>query len=748
MKDRLREEFLGGLNDVQSEAVLHENGPLLILAGAGSGKTRVITHRIAYLVRLRDVPSRRIVAVTFTNKAAAEMRERTERLVGPYGRDINIRTFHSLGLQLLRENAARLGLKSSFSIYDPSAQKTLAKKALKHLGIEPALVPVDAALGAAERARERMIDPQSYAAEARRDPYHEALALFYAEYIKRLREQGALDFSDLLFESVRLLEKNADLLEGYRRRWQYMHVDEYQDTNHAQYRLCLLLAGEHRNLVVVGDDDQSIYSWRGADITNILHFEKDFPEAKVLRLEENYRSTPSILRLASNVIRNNEKRREKTLFTGRRDGDAPIFRLYSDEREEARSVLAQVQSLSGRGVALRDIAVFYRTNAQSRIFEQCFREANLPHVVYGGFRFFDRREIRDAMAYLQALANPADVENIERMLSNPPRGIGEKSLESARFVAGTEGVTYVEALRRLAQKPGFRGARPVKAFLESYDRWTALYEAGERPSTLLRILLDESGMIAYYQKDDDPESVSRIENLQEFAGALLDFEESEIEAGRTPDAAAFLQSISLYSAESDPGQEEELREGLSLMTLHNAKGLEFSVVFFTGLEEGFIPHRMSIEEGNLEEERRLVYVGITRAKDRLFLSACRFRRQGNSFEPRLPSRFLAEMGIAGAAAQTRGESFGGAYPWEDRPVAQRPMAGNIQSARGEMRPASGTSANQGQTFRVGERVRHASFGIGLISHTESMPAGMKLTIEFEDGSVRRFLDRYTPLEKI
>ncbi len=737
LKATLEREFLEGLNDVQREAVLHDGGPLLILAGAGSGKTRVITHRIAHLIRVRDVPSRRILAVTFTNKAAAEMRERTEALVGPYGRDAMIRTFHSLGLQILRENAPLLGLKSSFTVYDPAAQKSLAKKILKDLKVEAALLPPEAALNATERARERLLDPDSYAAETRKDPYHQSIAQFYREYHKRLREQQALDFSDLLYETVMLLQTNAQLLEMCRRRWQHLLVDEYQDTNHAQYRLVLLLAGGHRNVVVVGDDDQSIYSWRGADISNILNFEKDFPEAKVLRLEENYRSTPSILKLAASVIQNNSERREKTLFTNRPDARPPSFRLYQEEGEEARSVLSRIRELRSAGVRLNEIAVFYRTNAQSRIFEQVFREANLPHTVFGGFRFFDRKEIRDLMAYMQVLVNPLDVENFERVLANPPKGIGEKTLESARFLAGTTGIPYLEALRQLAVKPGFRGAKPINAFLANYERWTDLNESGERPSVILKTLIEESGIVEYYRKEDDPESVSRIENMQEFATALADYEDRAGAENREVDIAEFLQSVSLYSSESDPDLEEEDRQGVHLMTLHNAKGLEFRVVFFTGLEESLLPHRMSLEEGNLEEERRLVYVGITRAMEQLYLSACRFRRTGGSFDPRLPSRFLEEMGI-----QTRRErsydEFDSSWSDSSRSYSERKVVSRPA-------PDSGSSA---LNLVAGDRVRHKSFGTGEIENTEKTPAGTKLTIRFDDGTTRRFLDRYTPLERI
>lgn len=739
LKSILEKEFLNGLNDVQRDAVLHSGGPLLILAGAGSGKTRVITHRIAHLIRVRDVPSRRILAVTFTNKAAAEMRERTESLVGPYGRDAMIRTFHSLGLQLLRENAPLLGLKKSFTIYDTAAQKSLAKKILKDLKIEPALLPPDAALSATERARERLLDPDAYAAETRRDPYHQSIAQFYKEYRRRLREQQALDFSDLLFESVMLLQTNADLLAMCRQRWQHILVDEYQDTNHAQYRLVLLLAGGHRNVVVVGDDDQSIYSWRGADIGNILNFEKDFPEARVLRLEENYRSTPSILKLAANVIRNNSERREKTLFTRRADARPPVFRLYQEEGEEARSVLARIRELRSEGIRLNDIAVFYRTNAQSRIFEQVFREANLPHTIYGGFRFFDRKEIRDLMAYMQVLVNPLDAENFERVLANPPKGIGEKTMEAVRFLAGTSGLSYLEALRQLSVKPGFRGAKPLKAFLEKYDRWAELNESGERPSVVLQTLIEESGLADYYRKEDDPESISRIENMQEFATALADYEDRAVDEDRSIDLAEFLQSVSLYSSESDPDLDEEDRQGVQLMTLHNAKGLEFRVVFFTGLEEALIPHRMSLEEGNLEEERRLVYVGITRAMEQLYLSACRFRRTGGSFDPRLPSRFLEEMGI-----QTRRERSYDEFEssWSD--YASRPQVRRTRPVSRPM-PDAGSS---GLELSRGERVRHKSFGDGIIEDVENTPAGRKLTICFDDGTTRRFLDRYTPLEKL
>lgn len=737
LKPMMEADFLAGLNEVQKEAVLHDAGPLLILAGAGSGKTRVITHRIAHLIRVRDVPARRILAVTFTNKAAGEMQERTAALVGPYGRDAMIRTFHSLGLQILRENASLIGYKSSFTVYDPAAQKSLAKKILRDLRIEAELIPPEAALGATERARERLISPEAYAASARNDPYHQAIAQFYFEYSRRKREQQALDFSDLLYETAHLLQSSSGLLEMCRNRWQHLLVDEYQDTNHAQYRIVLLLAGGHRNVVVVGDDDQSIYSWRGADIGNILNFEKDFPEAKVLRLEENYRSTPSILSLAARVIRNNSSRREKNLFTKQPDGPAPSFQMYQEEGEEARAVLSRIRELQREGIRLNEIAVFYRTNAQSRIFEQVFREAKLPHVIFGGFRFFDRKEIRDLISYLQVLVNPADIENFERVLTSPPRGIGEKTLESARFLSQTAGIPYLEALQQMAAKPGFRGARAVSAFLKNYHRWKDQHDSGESPSVILNTIIKESGLAEYYRKEEDPESISRYENMVEFVATLKDYEEREGAANGKVDIAGFLQTVSLYSSESDPDLEEEDRQGVHLMTLHNAKGLEFRVVFFTGLEESLVPHRISVDEGNLEEERRLVYVGITRAKERLYLSACRFRRAGGSYDPRLPSRFLAEMGI-----QARRERLHDEFDssWSDfshsflgRRTAARPM------------PDSGSGA---LNLAPGDRIRHRNFGTGEIEAAEKTPAGVKLTIRFDDGTIRRFLDRYTPLEKL
>ncbi|MBW7856812.1 MAG: UvrD-helicase domain-containing protein [Leptonema sp. (in: Bacteria)] len=748
LQDQLIGEFLDGLNSVQKQAVLHQFGPLLIFAGAGSGKTRVITHRIAYLIRVHQVSAKRILAVTFTNKAATEMRERTSALVGPYAEGSLIRTFHSLGLQILRENISLLGMKSSFTVFDTAAQKSLAKKILKDQRIEPALLPPEAALSATERARERLVDPQAYLTDARRDPYHQAIANFYLEYQKRLRDQQAFDFSDLLYESVKLLEREPNLLEMSRRRWQYLLVDEYQDTNHAQYRLVQLLAGSHQNVVVVGDDDQSIYSWRGADIGNILNFEHDFPNTKVLRLEENYRSTPSILKLAASVIQHNSDRKPKTLFTNRPDIQPPTFRIYQEEGDEARSIVTKIRELQREGIRLNQIAIFYRTNAQSRIFEQVFREANIPHTIFGGFRFFDRKEIRILIAYLQILANPMDSENLERVLSNPPKGIGEKTMETARFLVGSSGVSYIEALRKLSTQKGFRGAKAVDKFLAHYEGWVQAYQTYERPSELLQLIINESGLIDYYRGQDDPDSISRIENIQEFITVVKDFEERAAVSNERDELSVqnllpeFLQTISLYTSETNPQTQNDNKEsehqedetGVNLMTLHNAKGLEFKVVFFTGLEEGLLPHRMSVDEGNVEEERRLVYVGITRAKEQLYVSCCRFRRFGGSFEPKLPSRFLEEMGMKVRREQE---------------ITQSWNSGSSQNF-GTQLPNfhKSSSANQSVEFSIDDRIRHQSFGDGIIEDIESTLAGKKLTIRFDDGTTRRFLDRYTPLQKL
>ncbi len=730
LRERIERELLEGLNDVQRAAVLHAEGPLLILAGAGSGKTRVITHRISHLCRVRSVYPYRIVAVTFTNKAAREMQIRLEGLLGPMAGEVMVKTFHSLGLYIVRRNYEKLGLKSGFSIYDAQAQESLLKRILKDLHIDPDTATPGSAGAEINRARDALISVEDFAEQ--NDFYARRLAGVYKEYIKRLRANNAIDFGDLLFESVRLFEKFPEVLEEYQRIWTHLHIDEYQDTNKAQYRMSALLSGKHRNIVVVGDDDQSIYSWRGADITNILNFEKEYPDAKVLHLMENYRSTPEILKLASAVIQHNGGRREKELWTQAPPGDPVRFYLYRSESGEAggdqgevRGVVSKIRTFRSRGISYSSIAVFYRTNAQSRLFEEALRREGIPYIVIGGVRFYERREIKDILAYLNVIINPDDREALLRIINVPARGAGDVGVAKLENWASSRGMRLSDALGHAGEVGGIRAAGALKKLADLFENWRRRVQAGDSPAEIVEAVIDESGYLDSLRREGDPESESRVENLLEFLGSVKEYRDQE---GGTLDE--FLQSLSLLTAETDPDG-QTTTDRVSLLTLHNAKGLEYDVVFITGVEEGFLPHSLSIDEGNIEEERRLMYVGITRAKQHLELSAVRYRRVFGTFQPRMSSRFLDEMRPAGLVMENS-EGRPDAAPRASYGAGRNPVPPSVR------RPS--------RRYMAGSRVQHDRYGDGTVVQVEETPSGQKLTIAF-DGEERHrsFLTDYAPL---
>lgn len=720
LRARIEEELLSNLNPVQREAVLHERGPLLILAGAGSGKTRVITHRIGYLARIREVQPYRICAVTFTNKAAEEMRLRLSGIMGPMADSVLVRTFHSLGLYILRRHAAELGLKSGFSIYDANDQEALIKKILKDKNISSTWITPRSAAERINRARDLMQSPEKFEREA--DRYDLEIAPVYSEYIARVRSNNALDFGDLIYETVRLFQNRPEVLANYQGLWQFFMIDEYQDTNHAQYMLGRLIAQTHQNIAVVGDDDQSIYSWRGADIRNILSFEKDYPHCLVLRLEENYRSTSPILRAASTMIARNEDRREKTLFTRREGGEQVSYNLYESDSDEAAAVISKAQTLHSQGIPYKEIAVFYRTNAQSRLFEESLRREGIPYLLVGGFRFYDRKEIKDLIAYLCVVANPDDSVSLSRIANVPNRGIGDGGFAKIEALAAAEGLTLYAAMARAEELAGVRGGKAAAALHALFEQCRAMDQS--QPSEILEHILNATGYIEFLSRDESP-GESRIENVEEFMNSIRDYEEAEAE----PSTSDFLQQISLYSAESG----DDSGEALNLITLHNAKGLEFKVVFFTGLEEGTVPHVLSLED-NIEEERRLTYVGITRAREHLFLSGSRFRRVQGSYQPRMPSRFLDEMGS---------ESFAMV---RERRNAVTPAA----QGAGFRRPHNEPQQVQPEVeWQEGDRIHHKMYGTGVIVELEKTVAGTKAGIVFDgQEKVRYFLTRHTPLVRV
>jgi DNA helicase-2/ATP-dependent DNA helicase PcrA len=719
LRDKLKAEILDPLNDVQRQAVEHPGGPLLIVAGAGSGKTRVITHRIAYLCRLQEVRPYRIAAVTFTNKAAREMAERLQKLIGPMAEEVMVRTFHGLGLHILRREAAAVGIKSNFTIYDAGMQETLLKKILKKNKIEPALLSPSAAAEFINRARDQLKDPDQ---SQQMSAYLAELPDIYGQYLKELRAAGSLDFGDLIYLPVKLFMKDSEILEKYAGRWQHLMIDEYQDTNHAQYMLGRLLSGSSRNILVVGDEDQSIYSWRGADIRNILAFEKDYPDAKVLKLVENYRSTPQILRAAHSVIKNNQARREKELFTQNEGGLNLEYRLYpaeegfyNDMEGESAAVLSRIRALKRDGFRLTDMAIFYRTNAQSRSLETALNQAGMPYRIYGGFRFYDRREIKDLMAYLAVIVNPLDDVSLERIINMPLRGIGDSTVAGLQALALERNISLLDALA-LADKK-MRSAKKLADLHARFLSWQKK-QTEELPSALADRVIKESGYAEMLKKSGKPEDISRLENMYEFINAMQNYEGR---AGQNASLVDFLQSISLVTSEENPGADQE---SLTLMTLHNSKGLEFPVVFIVGLEEGTFPHSLSLDEGGEEEERRLMYVGLTRARERVFLSSCQSRRVFGQLQRRLPSRFLSEIDAAVLNSQEKGTQ---GEARKRNPVAQ---------------------AGDSETYQEGERVEHVRYGLGTIVSVEKTVAGQKLGIRFEEEDRERFfLAEVAPLKR-
>ncbi|MBX7057804.1 MAG: UvrD-helicase domain-containing protein [Leptospirales bacterium] len=755
LTEKIKAELIRGLNDVQRAAVEHGEGPLLIVAGAGSGKTRVITHRIAYLARIHNVAPWRIVAVTFTNKAAGEMRERLASIMGPMAENVFVRTFHSLGLYLISRNADRLGLKSSFSVLDQSAQTTLLKTVMKDLKMNDGGLTPQAAAQAINRARDAYQSPEDGGTDAF---YGSRIAEIYREYRKRLRAANAVDFGDLQYEAVRLLEQHEDLLAYYQNLWRYLLIDEYQDTNRVQYLLGRMLAASRPNILAVGDDDQSIYSWRGADISNILNFQKDYPSARLLRLEENYRSTPEILRAASTLIAHNRQRHEKTLYTQRESGDRLRYQSYEDEEGEARAIVSMLRSLRSQGRAYREMAVFYRTNAQSRALEKSLQDDNIPYVLVGDIRFYERKEIKDLLAYLSVAVNPADDLSLERILNTPPRGAGETTLDKLRAFAAREGLSLLAALGRVGELPGIRAAGKLVALSRRFADWTqaAGDPALEAPASLAERILRESGYEEWLENDSSHDAPGRLENLREFLAGVERFQKDWLAtpqlvqdqnvdpASFVPDQARqsppmlrdYLQRIALYTSDVE-GRSADGGESVFLMTLHNAKGLEFPVVFIAGLEEGYIPHALAVEEGGLEEERRLLYVGLTRAREQLFLSGARRRLVFGGYENRATSRFLREVDSRVFVSRPGLEELHSSPP-EGPP---RAAAGGTMHWRGKSQQR--TDLRQ---YRVGERVVHQRYGPGAILSAEAAPVGQKVCILFDaEQRERYFLTAYTPL---
>ncbi|HET7171415.1 MAG TPA: UvrD-helicase domain-containing protein [Gaiellales bacterium] len=713
---RSDDPLLDALNPEQREAVLHTEGPLLVVAGAGSGKTRVLTHRVAHLIATELARPSEILAITFTNRAAREMRERVERLVG--GRTASrmwVMTFHAACGRLLRRDAARAGYTSSFTIYDQADQLRLVKACTEELGLDPKRFAPRAVHARISRAKDRLITAEGYADEVSTF-FEQAAADVYALYERRLRDANAMDFDDLIMQAVLLLEHDEEARRAWQDRWRFIMVDEYQDTNHAQFRLVSLLAERHRNLAVVGDQDQSIYAFRGADIRNISEFEHDFPGAHVVTLEQNYRSTQSILDAANHVIDRNPGRKPKRLWSDLGTGLPVRVVETDDEHAEARFVADEIAQAIDAGASAADIAVFYRVNAQSRVLEDLLVRQGVPYRVIGGPRFYERAEVKDAMAYLQVIVNPADEVSLRRIVNRPRRGIGQTTLDRLGAHASQMGWTLWDAVEHAASVSlSAAAAGKVREFGAMIEDLRV--EAGELgPAALLERTLAASGYIEMLEAERTFESQGRIENLQELVGVAREYEERGQEEASLD---AFLQEISLFS---DQDALDVERADVTLMTLHNAKGLEFPVVFVIGMEEGLFPHQRSLEEDAEDEERRLCYVGMTRARERLTLLHAHSRTIFGARGYNLPSRFLAELPQDGV---DRVRESG----WS------RPSAASAAAAPDRPVPA----------LSVGDEVRHATLGDGVVIGLEADVVAIRFR---DDGSERRLVLGYAPLERL
>ncbi len=713
------------LNDVQSAAVRHSDGAVLIFAGAGSGKTRVLTHRIAYLLRELRIAPDRILAVTFTNKAAGEMKSRLQSMVGPDARDVWVGTFHAMCVRILRRDGKRIGIGSSFAVIDESDQRQLVKEILDDLDYDERQLSAGACLAEIDKAKNALMWPEQYA-QTQTSFIGERIANVYAEYQRRLNESNSLDFDDLIVRTIDLLERDAPTREKYQHKFEYILVDEYQDVNAAQYRLIALLAAYHGNVTVVGDDDQSIYSWRGSDYRMILRFEEDFPGAKTFKLEENYRSTGRILDAANTLVANNRARAPKKLFTSRDEGEPITLYPAATERDEARYVVEKVKSLVRDGAAYRDFVVLYRTNAQSRVYEEALLAEGIPYRVVGGVGFYARTEIKDIIAYLRYIVNSSDALAFKRIVNVPRRGIGQQTLAALVQAANAARVSVGEAVFSTAL---LRTAVPKK--LKELERFAELVldlrKSAESVGVadLLVAVMEQSGYVRELQSEDTHDARSRLENLAELVGVAREYEAADDDAS----LAGFLGNIALVS---DLDTLVEDASYVTLMTLHSAKGLEFPSVFLTGLEEGIFPHSRALTEtGELEEERRLAYVGITRAIDRLFLTyASRRALFGNTYAyPK--SRFLEE--IPGLELLE-----------SDSVPLPRPAGGRWREVA--IHESAGAGVHMG--LKDGDRVRHPKWGEGRIESIVGAGGDGLVTIDFPNVGQKMLMLKYAPLEKI
>ena len=750
---------LSTLNPQQREAVEATEGPVLILAGAGSGKTRALTCRIAHLLEL-GVPASQILAITFTNKAAREMRERIDRLTDNRAGDMWVSTFHSCCARILRRDIERLGYTRSFTIYDDDDQTAVLKDLCKKLNIDDKYLPIKEVRAKISDAKNHLLGPDEWFKQSDRDYRCQLIHDYYTEYEKRLRGANALDFDDLLVKTLELLADHPPVLEAYRNRFHYIHVDEYQDTNYAQYMLVRLLAGERHNVCVVGDDDQSIYGWRGADIRNILEFEQDFPDCRVIKLEQNYRSTSNILDAANNIIAHNEGRKEKKLWTELGEGTPITLFNAGDEREEAAWVCDRIRQMCKSGEDYGDIAILYRMNAQSRVVEEMLVRAGLPYRIYGATKFYDRREVKDIVAYLRTLVNPTDNVSLTRIINTPRRAIGDATIAELGRYAAAKGEPLFNVMLEPPETLASRARKSVSDFAALMTNFMALREVMGL-SEFVEKLIEETKLEEQYKREDSDEARARVENIREFVGAVTEFEQKTENA--TLDA--FLENIALVS---DLDNMPEKSSAISLMSLHSAKGLEFDDVFIIGMEQGLFPSHLAMNENRMEEERRLAYVGVTRAKKRLFLSYASQRMLYNQVQHNARSQFIDEIPkrllndeltrhsrpIANPALRTREQI----QAERAAIVSSRNFAGGRSGALNIPGVQKGFSqslakqfaaqAAQVALFKPGDRVLHRKFGEGNVIEMRGSGADCRVVIEFAAYGQKEFAASIAPIVKV
>lgn len=731
------------LNNEQREAVFCTEGPLLMLAGAGSGKTRSLTHRIAYLIEEKGVAPWNILAITFTNKAAQEMRERVDALVGYGSEDIWISTFHATCSRILRRHIDLLGYDRNFTIYDASDQKSLMKEVLKEMKIDTKQFPERSVMSEISSAKNEYKSPLDYRNEYGSNFRNQRIADIYEHYQKRLKENNALDFDDLLVKMVDLFQTNPDVLEHYQDRFQYIMVDEYQDINTVQFLLVSLLAKKYRNLCVVGDDDQSIYKFRGANIYNILNFEKVFPDAQVIRLEQNYRSTQNILNAANGVIANNKGRKEKKLWTENQKGELVHFKQYDTEYDEADGVVSRINFLAMRGVQYKDMAILYRTNAQSRIFEEKLKQKNIPYAIVRGISFYDRKEIKDLMSYLKVVDSGMDDLSVKRIINVPKRGIGQTTINRLQEFAILNQMSFLDAVFNADEIPEVtRALAKLHKFADMIEEFRE-YASEHEISELLEHILDVTQYRAELEAEGTDESISRLEDIEELFNDIAYYEEEE----ENPNLRDFLAEKDMYTLNAGIDNLEDENNKVLLMTLHNAKGLEFNNVFLGGMEEGVFPGfgaMMSGDESEIEEERRLCYVGITRAKERLFLSAAKRRMLRGQTQYNRRSRFIDE--IPGQYLDT-----------EQRVFEQRVVKNTERPAKYQYGAKAGKPYNLSDfkvkpvgelDYQVGDRVKHIKFGVGTVQEITKGGRDFEVAVEFDRVGRKKMFASFAKLKKV